>query len=57
MEKNMKKNISMNHFAVHQKLTQHYKSTIPQFLKSPLSKFFPPESSISSIKVVRRMLQ
>ena len=32
MEKNMKKNIYMqlNHFAVSQKLTQHYKSTIPQ---------------------------
>ena len=30
MEKNMKKNIyiKLNHSVVHQKLTQHYKSTI-----------------------------
>ena len=31
MEKNMKKNIKKNHFAVYQKLTQHCKSTILQF--------------------------
>ena len=33
IEKNMRKNtyISLNHFAVHQKLTQHFKSTILQY--------------------------
>ena len=30
MEKNMKKYIYLNHFAVHQKITQHCKSTILQ---------------------------
>ena len=39
MEKNMKKNIYvhlyvwLNHFAIYQKLTQHCKSTTPQFKK------------------------
>ena len=30
MEKKLKKNIKLNHFPVHLKLTQHCKSTIPQ---------------------------
>ena len=35
MEKNLKKNtyIKLHHFAVHPRLTQHCKSTIPQFEK------------------------
>ena len=41
MEKNMKKNISMSHFVVHQKLTHYNKSTIPQFLKKSTQQVFP----------------
>ena len=41
MEKNMKKNmyiyVLLNHFAVHQKVTQHCKSTILQFKKKGYS--------------------
>ena len=40
MEKNLKKNIYiylLSHFAVHLKLTQYYKSTILQFLKTQIS--------------------
>ena len=33
MEKSLKNNIHLNHFAVYLKLPQYYKSTIFQFLK------------------------